>query len=205
MTKSTETIIAEAALNIAALNGWKAVSVAAIKQSTELSMLDLYEYSDQESILGAVDRWLDGACASEPVDETMSLRERLFDVSMLRFEAMENHRIGLLAMREHWKTRPIKRVAAAKRRAKTSKWIFACAGATAKESLQFQTIGFSTILFRAEQAWEKETGSDFTRTMSQLDRDLRDVDTWKARLDDMASVFQSRRSADRSSTATQTT
>ena len=125
--------------------------------------------------------YLDRACASEPVDETESLRERLFDIAMLRFEAMEDHRDGAMAWQDSWLMNPLKRAKAAKRRVKSARWILTLAGEKQDVFLKPKSVVLSGILFRAEQAWRKEEGEDFTRTMAQLDRDLRDIDSWVER------------------------
>lgn len=125
--------------------------------------------------------YLDRTCASEPVDETESLRERLFDIAMLRFEAMEDHRDGAMAWQDSWLMHPLKRVEAAKRRVKSARWILALAGEKQDIFLGPKSVVLSGILFRAEQEWRKEEGEDFTRTMAQLDRDLRDIDGWAER------------------------
>lgn len=125
--------------------------------------------------------YLDRACAAEPVDETESLRERLFDIAMLRFEAMEDYRDGVMAWQDGWLMNPIKRAKAAKRRVKSARWILTLAGETQDLFLKPKSVVLSGILFRAEQAWRKEEGEDFTRTMAQLDRDLRDIDSWVER------------------------
>lgn len=171
----------EAALALAATKPWGKVSLAEIARSADLPLADFYGTLDKEGVLSAIDEMLDMACAAEPVSSDDMLRERIFDVAMLRFEAMEDHRTALLSIRHSWKLKPLARLKAAKRRTKTARWVLTCAEA------DFAGVGprsllLSGILFRAENAWEKEDSPDFTRTMAQLDRDLRDVDDFARRL-----------------------
>ena len=105
-------------------------------------------------------------------------RERLFDVIMLRFEKMEEHRAGLLSL-QHWRERnPARLAALAKARVKTARWALASAGLDAQGDLPMglRAAGLAWILARTERAWRKEQSADFSRTMAELDKQLREAD-----------------------------
>lgn len=171
----------EAALKLAAETPWDKISLAEIARKADLPLDNFYGELDKDGILSAIDRMLDKACSAEPVSSEDKLRERIFDAAMLRFEAMEEHRAALLSIRKSWKFKPAARLKAAKRRLRTAKWVLTCAEADF-EGLAARSLLLAGILFRAENAWEKEDSADFTRTMSQLDRDLRDVDAFAKRV-----------------------
>lgn len=181
-SKDIQDKIVPAALKLAAERPWKDITLGQIAGEAEVSMPDLYDLGSKTALLSEIDAWLDRACGAEPVDMEETPRERIFDVAMLRFEAMEDHRAAIMSIRESWMRRPAARTLAAKRRMKTAQWVLTCSGETSPLLFKARAAVLSGILFRAEQAWAKEEGEDFTRTMAQLDRDLRDVSGWAARL-----------------------
>lgn len=164
----------EAALKLAVEKPWNSISLAEIARAANKTLADFYGEIDKDGLVDELDKRLDKACCSEPVDADTSLRERIFDVAMLRFEAMEDHREAILSIRKSWMLDPVRRLKAAARRTRTAKWILTCAEEDGP-ALSARSVVLSGILFRAEEAWEKETSPDFTRTMSQLDRDLRSM------------------------------
>ena len=101
---------------------------------------------------------------------------------------MENHRDAILSIRKSWMFDPVRRIQAAARRTRTARWILTCAEEDGP-SLSARAVILSGILFRAEEAWEKETSPDFTRTMSQLDRDLRSVSDFADQILDFTGKF----------------
>ena len=187
-----KTAAAKAALELAAEMPWPNVTVSAVAERAGVPLSDFYNKIIRETLLELIDEQLDLACATETVSDDDTLRERIFDVAMLRFEAMEDHRTALLNIRKSWKMKPVARLQAARRRTKTARWVLTCAkadfaGASARAVL------LSGILFRAEQAWEQETSADFSKTMSQLDRDLRDIDAFVRRVKSFSGTFPFRK------------
>ena len=172
---------AKAGLALAREKAWKHVSLTDVAEKAGLPLSEFYDRLDLDGVLAAIETQFDKACGSEPVSKDETARERIFDVAMLRFEAMEDHRDSVLAIRKYWKKRPVERLKAAGRRVKSARWILTCAGLD-NSLLEARSVILSGILFRAEDAWEKETSPDFTRTMAQLDRDLRDLEDWGERL-----------------------
>lgn len=182
-------IALDAALGLAAEKDWAEISLAEIARACHKTLADFYGEVDKDGLMDELDQRLDKACCTEPVDSGATLRERVFDVAMLRFEAMEDHRDAILSMRNSWKRDPARRLKAAKRRLRTARWILTCAEADGP-ALASRSVLLSAILFRAEEAWSKETSPDFTRTMAQLDRDLRDANQFAERLASFGGVFR---------------
>ena len=164
----------EAALKLAAEKPWNEISLAEIARACNKTLSDFYGEIDKHGLVDELDCRLDKACSAEPIDPEETMRERIFEVTMLRFEEMEKHRDAILSIRKSWMLDPVRRFKAAARRTRTARWILTCAEDDGP-GLSARALVLSGILFRAEEAWIKETSSDFTRTMAQLDRDLRDV------------------------------
>lgn len=170
---------AEALLELAVEMPWSEITLSVLANRMDRPVSDFLGLTSFDELIEA---YLDRACGAEEVDDTETLRERLFDIAMLRFEAMENHRQGIMAWQESWLRNPLKRARAARQRTKSARWILLLAGEPQNAALKPKSVILSGILFRAEQAWRQEEGADFSRTMAQLDRDLRDVDSWVERI-----------------------
>lgn len=178
----------EVALKLAAEKPWNSISLAEIARAANKTLADFYGEIDKDGLVDELDKRLDKACCSEPIEPEASLRERIFEASMLRFEAMEDHRDAILSIRKSWMLDPVRRFKAAARRTRTARWILTCAEEDGP-ALSARAVILSGILFRAEEAWEKETSPDFTRTMSQLDRDLRSVTEFADQIRDFTGKF----------------
>ena len=181
MAKAKETIIrkgVEAALKLAAENPWGELTLSEIAEEAGLELSEFHGVADKRDIAAAVEPMLDKAMSTEPADMDDPPRERLFDVIMLRFEKMEEHRAGLLSL-QHWReANPARLAALAKARMNTARWALASAGLDAQGDLPMglRAVGLAWILARTERAWRKETSADFSRTMAELDKQLREAD-----------------------------
>src|SRR5258708_38784985 len=93
--------IVDAALTLAAREGWRAVSLAAIAAEAGISILQLYSiFPSKAAILDAFHRRIDAASlAGGPPEAGERPRDRLFDVVMRRFDALSAHRkaVGAIA------------------------------------------------------------------------------------------------------------
>lgn len=178
MAKAKETIIrkaVEAALKLASENPWAELTLSDIAKEAGLELSEFHGVADKSDIAAAIEPTLDKAMSAEPADMSDPPRERLFDVIMLRFEEMEKHRAGLLSLR-HWYERSPSRLAKlGKARIETSRWALACAGLDGQSDLPsgLRLAGLAWTIAQAERAWRKEDSADFSRTMAELDKQLR--------------------------------
>ncbi len=181
MAKARETIVrkgVEAALKLAGENPWAELTLADIAKEAGLELSEFHGVADKRDIAAAVEPMLDKAMSAEAADMENPPRERLFDVIMLRFEQMEENRAGLLSL-QHWRERnPARLARLAKARLNSARWALASAGLDAQGDLPMglRAAGLAYILARTERAWRKETSADFSRTMAELDKQLREAD-----------------------------
>lgn len=164
-----------AALDLAAGKRWSEITLAEIAVRAGLTLQDFHGIGGREEILEAMDGYFDRAMSADGVPEDSSARERLFDVMMKRFEAMEPYRDGLrelMKFREnslsHVMRLPVHRHA-------TAAWALASAGIDddtgAPASLKRIAIAF--VAGETERAWRREQSADFALTMAALDKGLR--------------------------------
>lgn len=184
---------AEAALELAADRRWSDITLTDIATSSGLNLADLYPMTSADGLIPEIERRFDRAMSAEGVDASDLDREKLFDVIMLRFEAMEAHREGTLSLFHHLMDSPVRRAAALYRRRDTARWAMVSAGLEERESSPFgPLLGQATeaslawVIWQAEKAWMEDHDKDFARTMAKLDKGLRD---WESRLDRLKNPF----------------
>lgn len=174
---TTETVIKKgliAALNLAAGKPWSDITLAAIAEKAGLTLNDFHGRAAKEDLVEAMDAHFDRAMSAEGVPDDSSARERLFDVIMKRFEAMEPYRAGLRELMKFRETSLTHVVRLPAHRHASAAWALASAGLDndtgAPASLKRIAIAF--VIAETERAWRKDT-SDFARTMAALDKGLR--------------------------------
>src|SRR5262249_6948334 len=93
--------LARAALSIAARKPWRDATLADLAAEASRPVSDFYGASLGEA-LDCAEEAFDRAVAEgvEELDPGQSVRDRLFELIMRRFEAMEPHRAAVLAMEQ---------------------------------------------------------------------------------------------------------
>lgn len=165
----------KAALDLAASRAWTDIPLTDIAAKAKLSLSDFHGLASREDLVEALDGWFDKAMSAEGVPDDTSPRERLFEVIMLRFEAMEPYRAGLTEILKFRETSLTHLVRLPQHRHATAAWALASAGldddAGAPASLKRIAIAF--VIAETERAWRRETSGDFALTMAALDKGLR--------------------------------
>lgn len=175
---ASETVIEKgllAALELAAEKPWAEITLSAIAAQAGLPLQDFHAAGGREAVVEYLDSYFDRAMSEDGVPDDASPRERLFDVIMKRFEAMEPHRDGLRELMKFRETSLTHVVRLPNHRHATAAWALASAGADddsgAPASLKRITIAF--VIAQTERAWRREKSADFALTMAALDRGLR--------------------------------
>lgn len=165
----------KAALELAASRPWADIPLADLAAKAKLPLSDFHGVASREDLVEALDAWFDKAMSAEGVPEETSARERLFDVIMLRFEAMEPYRAGLAEIMKFRETSLTHVVRLPVHRHASAAWALASAGldndGSAPASLK--RVAIAVVIAQTERAWRKETSGDFALTMAALDKGLR--------------------------------
>jgi hypothetical protein len=163
-----------AALNLAAQTPWAHLTLKQIADEAGLSMSDFHGLADKTDLAAAVEVYFDKAMSEGSFESDESPRTRLFDVIMMRFEAMEDTREGTLSYLK-WRDRSLSGLAnRVKGRAATAQWALSCTGLDGSKGipLPLQVTGLAWAITQAERAWKQETSPDLARTMATLDSEL---------------------------------
>lgn len=167
--------LARAALSLAGVKPWREVTLATLAHAASRPLSDFYGASPGEAI-DCVEEAFDRAIADnmDQLDPTQSVRDRLFELIMRRFEAMEPHRAAVLAM-EHGADRdPTLMASAHQRHVRCARWVLALAGLEADGMTgSARAQGLGVIIGQARAAWRSDDAGDFAKTMASLDKNLR--------------------------------
>lgn len=179
--KSPQTVIekgVKAALELAGEKGWAALTLKEIAEKAKLELSDFHGLADKSDLADAVEPFFDKAMSAEALDMEEAPRTRLFEAVMLRFEAMEDYRAGLISLMKHRETSPQRLLELASARKTSAEWALVCAGLDGSRDapLILKSVNVAFAMAMAERAWRKETSADFTRTMAALDKALREAE-----------------------------
>jgi hypothetical protein len=161
------------AFALAARDGWHAVSPAAAAREAGLPLEHVRpRFPATIAILArfgalADEQALTGALQEGPV------RERLFDTIMRRFDALQAHRAGVLALLAALPAHPATALALAALTTRSMGWLLEAAG-VASTGLRggLATQGLTAVWFYTLRAWRSDDTADLSGTMAALDRAL---------------------------------
>jgi len=166
--------IIKTALALAAAERWSRVSLRDIAEAAEVSLAELHElYPSKTAILRAYfetvdDTVLKGLADFDPAD---SSRDRLFDVLMRRFDALDRDAtaaIVLATCRD-----PIAGICLTAGLMRSMQWMLEAAGirATGPKG-RMVARGLAAVWLATARVWLRDDSEDKARTMAALDRNL---------------------------------
>ena len=167
--------LARAALALAAGGAWKEVTLSKLADAAGRPLAELYGATLWEAV-DCAEEAFDRAIAEgvDKLDPKQSVRDRLFELIMRRFEAMEPHRAAVLAMEQGVDRDPTLLASQHQRHVRCARWVLALAGLEADGMTgQARAQGLGVIVGQARAAWRGDDAGDFARTMASLDKNLR--------------------------------
>lgn len=169
-----ERIIA-AALLLAADEGWRNVTLLAIAARAKLSLAEVHgAYSSKSAILDGFFHDIDHkTLAAGPLDASDSMRDRLFEVLMRRFDALAPHKDALRAILRDGLTDSLPALCAGPCIMRSMAWMLEAAGQSAAGLKGvFKVGGLTMVYINAFRAWLNDDASDMAKTMAALDKGL---------------------------------
>lgn len=167
--------LARAALQFAAVGPWREATLQKLADAVSRPVADFYGASLWEAV-DCAEEAFDRAIAegADALDPNQTVRDRLFDLIMRRFEAMEPHRVAVLAMEQGVDRDPALIGSAHQRSVRCARWVLALAGLEADGMTgQARAQGLGVIIGQARAAWRGDDAGDFAKTMASLDKNLR--------------------------------
>lgn len=186
--------LGEAALALCAEKSWVDVGLLSLCQEAGQSLsacaeagitrLSVAEYLDQK-----LDRAMLEAVAD--IDAEAPSRDRLFDVIMARFDAMQDQRAAWVSILEADAQEPAASFARAARRLRTAAWALEAIGiSTDSLKATARVMGLARRLRKIEALWLKDD-ADLSKTMAGLDQTLRESEDWLDRGEKLSEFFKS--------------
>lgn len=167
-----------AALELAEETPWADLTLAEIAKKAGLELESFHGIASKDTIADAIEGYFDRAMSEGSFDPEETPRTRLFDVIMLRFEAMEEHRAALLSLMKWRQRQPLRMLSLVTARQASAEWALVCAGLDTSKGLPkpIRATAIAWAIAQAERAWRKEESSDLSRTMAKLDGELRKME-----------------------------
>ena len=180
----------DTALGLAAERGWRDLSLAEIAEAAKVPLAKAYQVTpSKEAILDGFARGIDAEVLG---DETMeqdwvadqsSARDRLFDVVMRRFDALDPYKAAVATIAYDEARDPMSAVAGACRLRRSMALMLEAAGlATGGVRGVLRIKGLALIYLATLRVWLRDESADKARTMAALDTQLRRTEALVLRL-----------------------
>jgi hypothetical protein len=186
--------LGEAALALCAEKSWADVSLANLCHKAEQSLAACAEAGiTRFSVAEHLDQQLDRAMleAAAEIEEEAPSRDRLFDIVMARFDAMQDQRGAWVSILEADADEPAAGFARAARRLHTAAWALEAVGiSTDSFKATARVMGLARRLRKTEALWLKDD-ADLSKTMAGLDQTLRESEEWLDRGEKLTEFLKS--------------
>lgn len=169
------------AMELAARDGWRGVSLGGIAAEAGVSLAELYgQFRSKRAILSAIagkaDAAMLGAAAAGYGDDE-PVRDRLFDVLMARFDALQPYRDGLAAAARDTLSDPLALASAGMchgpRLLRSMGWALEAAGVNPNGPKgMIRTRGLAAVYASVLPVWLRDESADLSATMAGLDKRL---------------------------------
>jgi AcrR family transcriptional regulator len=174
--------IIDAALALIAERGWRHVSLAAMADAAGLPILQVYRlFPSRTAVLCGLLRRVDAAVLATPLDleADEKPRDRVFDLLMRRFDALQPHRAALEALRRDLPADPCTALALGAALLGSMRLILEAAGLPAHGFGGSIAVKLTAAAYlAAAQTWSRDESPDLAPTMATLDRRLRGIERW---------------------------
>ncbi|MBV8408586.1 MAG: TetR/AcrR family transcriptional regulator [Alphaproteobacteria bacterium] len=173
----------DAFLGLVADKGYAAVSLRDVAIAAGLGFADLYRlYPDKLALVKAFVARIDRevlAGTSPALDPEETVRDRLFDVMMRRFDALKPHRAIVASLRRAASRDPVLALALAPATRRSMALMLEAAGA-ASDGLAgaVRQRGLLAIYGTVWRVFDRDDSADLGKTMAALDGRLKTAERW---------------------------
>ncbi|NQV54257.1 MAG: TetR family transcriptional regulator [Rhodospirillales bacterium] len=188
----TEWRIIAAALELGRVEGWRSVTLTRIAEETKIPLSGVISrFPNKNSILDKFSRRIDAQVIAGADEDSSSIRDRLFDLIMLRFDALQPHKEQLRSiLRQTVPLDPIAGLSGICALMRSMNMMLEFTGVSTAGPLgrlKVKALGFAYL--SAARVWLGDESKNSEKTMAALDRSL-------ARLENLAEMFLIRTDGD---------
>jgi AcrR family transcriptional regulator len=174
--------IIDAAFALIATEGWRGVSLAGIAAAAELPILQVYRiFPSKQAILGGLHRRIDEVVLAEPLvaEPDERPRDRLFDLLMRRFDALQPYKPSLDVLLRELPTDPATALCAGVSMLRSMRWMLEAADIPTGGVRGAVVVKLASAAYiSAMRVWRRDDSPDLARTMAALDARLRRIEGW---------------------------
>lgn len=174
--------IIDAMLAIIAAEGGRRVSLAAVAEAAGLPVLQVHRlFPSRTAILCGFFRRIDEAALAVPLDAEADEkpRDRVFDLLMRRFDALQPYRAALAALRRDLPADPLSALALGGALLCSMRLTLETAGIACRGIGGIVAIKLTAASYLAAvHTWSRDESPDLAPTMATLDRRLRGIERW---------------------------
>jgi ubiquinone biosynthesis protein COQ9 len=176
-----ETLVT-AAFALAADEGWHRVTAAAAARRAGLDMVMARErFGATGAILLKFGQIADARALAHALSEG-PVRDRLFDTLMRRFDYLQAHRAGVVALFKYLPSQPVMALLLARTTVQSMGWLLEAAGEASTGPVgAVKARGLAVVWGLGVRAWIDDESEDLTATMAAVDTALNRADALVAR------------------------
>ncbi len=180
MAKKSDTDkIVDAALRLAAKMPWETISLHHIARSARMKLSLLQDYvTDKDAIVLQIIHRIDQRMKAEVNLADESVREKLFEIIMTRFDLMNQNRAAILSILHAKMKNPVDLLCFAPRLKPSARDILEYAGVSLHGIQgELKTKIFMMALFSCMRVWIDDESKDLSKTMACVDKRLSALET----------------------------
>ena len=181
--------IIEAFLALLAEKPFEKIALSAVAEKAGVSLADMRgEFGSTFDIISAFVRETDRKvlAGDEGEDAEATARDRLFDVLMRRFEALQPHREAVRSLVRSAERHPRFALALNKLAVRSQQWMLSAAGIDSSGLIGGLRAQALAVMFaRVVRVWLNDNDPGLGHTMAELDRDLATGARFATLLDDL--------------------
>ena len=177
--------IIDAMLALVATEGWRRLSLAAIADAAGLPILRVYRvFGSKQAVLGGLSRRVDEAVLATPpaAEADERPRDRLFDLLMRRFDALQPHKTALEILGRELRGDPLAALCVGAGLLRSMRWMLEAAEIATDGLRGALAVKLTTAAYlSAARVWQRDDSADMGPTMAALDGRLRRIERWLVR------------------------
>ncbi len=182
--KDFDAALVSAAFAQAGLTGWRGLSVVDAARTAGLPLERARaRFPGPMAVLMRFGLMADEAALAQPLTEATT-RGRLFDLLMHRFDVLQEHREGVLALVRDLPVDPLLGLALTAATGRSMAWMLEAAGVPARGLRgTLRVNGLVGVWLYALRAWREDDSADLAGTMAALDKALDQAERFSAMLE----------------------
>ncbi|WP_445504515.1 TetR/AcrR family transcriptional regulator [Microvirga sp. G4-2] len=169
--------IVDALMSLAAARAWSEIEITDIAREAGVSLAEFRDlFPSKGAVLGGFSRQIDRKVLKETTDDLAGepARERVFDVIMRRFDALEPYKPALRRINRDLQYDPLSLAALHQVTVNSMRFMLAAAGIDTEGPLGTLKLQGAVLVYaNTMRTWLEDDDTALAKTMARLDRELR--------------------------------